>query len=149
MEDESAASQYLEGLRSERVLSGLQVIDLGCGRIPGFSRCAREFGAVVYTVDVMDADFAFFPEQVSSVSEIERKFHIQGDLNQESTIAAILDRAKSSDIATSAYLPQWSNNNGQMVYAPKNITGIALTLVKPIGCYFNADSGNVALKTMH
>lgn len=41
----------ITALRQQRVLSGMKIMDLGCGRVPAFALAARTLGATVYTAD--------------------------------------------------------------------------------------------------
>ena len=42
---------FFVNLMKDKILSGMRILDLGCGDELLFARCARRFGAEVYTVD--------------------------------------------------------------------------------------------------
>jgi hypothetical protein len=62
LSDHPAVHRVAEGqagldlLCSEKPLKGMRAIDLGCGIVPSFARCARALGAEVITMDVIGPD---------------------------------------------------------------------------------------------
>lgn len=73
LEDETTEPlEAIKKFREEQVLSGLKIIDIGCGS-PYFAVVAQKLGAEVYTTDVQD-----IPQQY----EENIKKHIQLDLNR-------------------------------------------------------------------
>ena len=71
--------EIIKILRQERVLSGIKLIDLGCG-VPNFARVAHALGAQVYTAD--DTDLS--PETKSELDG-----HVVIDLNRDNAIAIL------------------------------------------------------------
>ena len=149
--NETAVADYIHVLKRKKALSGLKVIDLGCGILPAFARCAREFGAEVYTVDVLAAEMLvqdYLPDQRSKT--LERESHIRADLNRRESIEYILERSDGPfDVATSAKLDACSDNSGELIFAPENVWGIAWSLLKPKKTYYNADRDHIEIKILH
>lgn len=97
----------IEALRREQALSGLKILDLGCGEIPAFARAARKLGAEAYTVDLIPASgFRSSPEYLSATElELEGKMHIQCDLNSQDVLRLIGERSLGFfDFVTEALL---------------------------------------------
>ena len=130
----------------------MKVIDLGSGILPAFARCAREFGAQVYTVDVIGADRLvqdYLPTE-GPARKMERDSHICTDLNARGSINLILEESDGEfDVVTSAKLHAWSDYNGKIVHAPKDVWKIAKPLLKPDRPYYNADRNYMEIKTIH
>jgi len=96
-----------EPLREAQILSGMKILDLGCGLIPTFARCARKLGADVYTVDLKSAQDLQFDEQYFTTKEreLEANNHVCGDLSNSATIDRIINiSGRDFDLVTEAHL---------------------------------------------
>ena|SRR3989344_3506624 len=71
--------EIIKMLREKQVLSGLRIIDLGCGQ-PNFAQAAHALGAQVYTADIQELD----PEAKKGLEG-----HIVIDLNQKDAIQTL------------------------------------------------------------
>lgn len=150
-------------LKEDRVLQGIKILDLGCGEEPAFSRCAREFGAEVFTVDVIaSSDFEIYQptqQDIDSSSqwnpsapdalrqlrndyelirEIENKQHIQIDLREPDAVRKILEITGGNfDLVTTAHIDSGSVHQGQKVMPPTNLDRLIQPLLKTGGTYFD------------
>ena len=142
-------SKVLHSLLEDKALTGIKILDLGCGFIPSFARCARAFGGDVYTLDVIPAsEFEFGvngPESPWSKGftqrerDIEIKKHIQANLDDPEIVNIITYKAGADfDLVTSAH-----TESGGCVYQgreyqknPREITGIAMKILKRNGIYY-------------
>lgn len=130
-----------EPLYKSQILKEMKILDMGCGRRPTFARCARRFGADVYTADkIHSKEFEYykhyFPEK-SREEEIRR--HIQTDLNNPESLEFILQNSGGNfDLVTEAHLDTEGCDNGEKV---------ALKLLKKGGVYFYA-SGWLSSRTI-
>jgi hypothetical protein len=78
--------------REAQVLSGLKVLDLGCGKNPSFALAAKAMGARVYTADAQDLD----PGIKSQLDE-----HVIVDLNDPRAASRIEEAAgRQFDLVT-------------------------------------------------
>ena len=85
----------LDDLYEHQVLSGLKVLDLGCGVIPVFARMLRAMGADVYTADLVSAEEFKIREKNKSSQfvKIEQEKHIQTNLTDTDVIAVITSKS--------------------------------------------------------
>ena len=138
----------MEILRENQILKGIKVIDLGCGHIPSFARCARAFGAQAYTADIIGAhEFAYFDGFDDGMVAAERQNHVQVDLRRDSSIDQILKSAQGHfDVVTSSMLKDEASRYGKVIEAPHNVEKIAVSLLKPRGIYYQAEKDRVVVK---
>jgi len=128
-------------LRRAQVLSGMKMLDLGCG-FPIFARASRRLGADVYTVDVASADTFEYDEQFFSAEDraLEVSRHIQLDLNDETAVETLLRATGGGfDLVTEAYLEAGWFHEGRSVSCHSG-KKIAMGLLKKGGVHFNADA---------
>lgn len=85
-DDRDEVTQRVAKLRFDQVLSGMRILDLGCG-VPYFAAAATALGATTYTADAEDFT-ARFPDQP------ER--HIVVDLREEEAVEKIREKAGDS-----------------------------------------------------
>jgi hypothetical protein len=130
----------IEALRRAQPLSGLKILDLGCGEIPSFARAARKLGAEVYTVDVIPADaFKSSPEYLSEEGrEVEGKMHVECDLNSPDALRIIGERTFGFfDFVTEALLDVPTKIAGRAGEVFSNIgRELSGALLKRGGFYF-------------
>ena len=90
--DSSQKKHWFDRLIDDRVLEGVQSLDLGCGLIPTASRALRALGAVVYTVDLEPSDkFQIEGKWInSSYAQQERDCHIVMDFTKPNARERIL-----------------------------------------------------------
>ena len=136
-------------LRRAQVLSGMKILDLGCG-FPIFARASRRLGADVYTVDVASADTFEYDERFFSAEDrtLEASRHIQLDLNGENAVETILRITGGDfDLVTEAYLEAGWFHEGRSVSCHSG-KKIAMELLKKGGVHFNADAfgNNITLR---
>ncbi len=98
----------MRSLIESKVLSGLKILDLGCGSEPTFSRVARAAGADVWTVDLIGTD-QFEYEDKSKINpktiEIENEKHIKLDLADPRAVEKIQELTGGNfDITTEGHL---------------------------------------------
>jgi len=127
-------------LRRAQILEGMRILDMGCGNLPTFARCARRFGAEVYTVDLISADefysvnYYFTKDDV----ETERMCHIQLDLGKPGVVEVIRERSGGEfDLVTEAHLETDGCYKGR---------DIAFPLLKQGGIYFIAGGWNARIE---
>jgi hypothetical protein len=132
-------------LVKEQRLKQLRVLDLGCGIKPSFSRLARNFGATVYTVDVIpSSEFVLdYNNEDNKMREIEKKHHIQTDLNHQEAISKILEKTQGGfHIITSAHLFSGSNYYGLHYDTPSDINRVIHPLLLEDGILQNGGMGH-------
>lgn len=129
-----------EPLVKAKVLSGMKILDLGCGYVPAFARCARALGADVFTVDRTAAkQFRFYTDCFSEeMQRIEVQNHIQLNSHEPNAVTAILKKTGGQfDLVTEAR------------YANDECFGgvkMAVPLLKEGGIYFLAGEDVFILK---
>jgi hypothetical protein len=126
-------------LVENQVLSGMKILDMGCGYIPSFARCARFFGAEVYTVDSTYGRFAIKdPEFPLKMREEELTKHQLHTLNRSDSVDILKESTGGEfDIVTACYL---ALGMGQGFHGGKDI---GLQLLKPSGWYYEVGSGEI------
>jgi hypothetical protein len=152
----AAGKQYLERilkaqdrkaeadkLVQEKVLAGASIIDVGCGAVPTYARCARALGAEVYTVDVLPASafdtWGLSPEEEKAVRELDSRYHVQQDLNDFSPIRKILEKTNGQvHLVTQAHL--FSGYDFKL--GRRTVENMLLDLLMPNGCYFGVNGGD-------
>ncbi|MEK9181421.1 MAG: hypothetical protein AAB786_00130 [Patescibacteria group bacterium] len=82
-------------LVEQQIMAGMKILDLGCGPIPVFARCARAMGADVWTVDLKSAEEFSFNENSFTLKQraLEIQKHIQLDLKSAEAINIIRQRS--------------------------------------------------------
>jgi len=120
----------------QKVLSGIKILDIGCGHIPTFARCSRALGADVYTLDKDPADCfyskkGFFSEEQK---QEERKRHVCLTLIKYGIHAKeaqqILDATGGNfDLITASFLDIMGEELREIVFP----------LLKPNGIYFDVN----------
>jgi len=99
---------FIHELYRKKILSGLRILDLGCGYEPAFARVSRYLGASVFTVDVIPSvTFKFnshlFPEKQRG---IESESHVQLDLNVPDAVERLRGATKGQlfHVVTQAHI---------------------------------------------
>lgn len=129
-----------KSLIEKKVLSGMKILDLGCGHAPTFARCSRHMGADVYTVDLFPASkFEEYDSIPTWLKELEIKNHIILDLNLEDAVEIIRKiSGVDFDLVAEAHL----RTDG--CYRGKEI---ALPLLKQGGVHYDGSfSGGISIK---
>jgi hypothetical protein len=129
-----------EPLYKAQILQGMKILDMGCGYIPTFARCARKLGAEVYTVDLKSADeFKSEKEHFTSEDrELEVKHHICGDLGNKSTINEIISLSGGNlDLVTEA------NLTSALFFGGKDI---AMKILPPGGYWYDPFARGIVRK---
>jgi hypothetical protein len=124
-----------------KILSGLKILDLGCGKRPYFSYLCRMMGATVYTADMIAAsDFEGIEHGIAPNSDAA-DFHIQLDLSNGDAVDKI-EKASGGkfNFVTEAHLntvmAREVNGRSELV----SFSGgkeIAKRVLIPEGVYFN------------
>lgn len=148
-ENRNKIGEIIEELIKKQVLTGLKILDLGCGSRPTFARVARAAGADVYTVDVQGAeDFEYYDKEKidARILKEEVEKHIQVDLHDEGALEMIRQKTGAEfDLVSSAHL-----ETGFGGYNFSEGKGLAMRLLKKGGLYFNAShmwlKGDVEVK---
>ena len=128
-----------DSLAKNKVLSGMRILDLGCGYKPAFAYCARILGAdKVHTVDIFPSDKLW----VSGEQKEAFDDHVQLDLRAAHAYDTLTERTQGNfDLVTSATIHE------QAAFAdlagrgapPFHLDDLALALTKKEGVYFNAE----------
>lgn len=129
-EQKSSQEEFYKKLIEAKVLSGLKVLDMGCGDRPTFARVARAAGATVYTVDIISSDDFDFNANKESFRRGESEFHIVQDLEDVGGSIANITQISGGnfDLVTSAHLETVG------VFSGKEI---ATKILKKGGVYFS------------
>lgn len=133
-------SEFIKDLREKKVLSGLKIIDLGCGR-PFFAIAAQALGARAYTTDIED------------ISERDKKYierHTILNLNQPNAIDALLDSTGGDfDIVSENIIGSTPGMRRNVsVPKPERITDIAGALLKQNGYLYYSSKSYAAADRM-
>jgi len=111
--------QQFNDWTKDKILKGLKILDLGCGRRPTFARLTRMLGADVYTVDLYSADeFNYINKSEIDPKIIEKEIekHIQLDLKNPNSIEIIKSRTGGDfDLVTEAHLTTVGFNDGEEI----------------------------------
>lgn len=96
--------QTIQGMQGD-LLSGMRILDLGCGSALIFPRFARHFGAEVFTVDSLtSSSFVGNPPSFMRTQEIQN--HIKMDIAEEDAVSHILEITGGRfDLVTASHLP--------------------------------------------
>ena len=87
--------KYFLELEKQQILSGLKLLDIGCGSQPVFARMSRALGASVFTVDRIGADKLYVIDSKKNSKEqvVEQESHIQVDMHSENATKVIKERS--------------------------------------------------------
>lgn len=118
--DLEEASSRVKRLRSEQVLDGMRILDLGCGVVPYFAAAARSLGATTYTADAEERGERF--PQLGDT-------HVKIDFRQPEAVDAIRDvTGDSLDLVTEQIIAPLPS---QYYLAPPSYLSI-LDIARPI-----------------
>jgi len=127
------AKDAVKHLREHQVLSGLRIIDLGCGKLPSFALAAHTLGASVYTADADDLNRNY---------KTQLDGHVIVDFNQPDA-ASIIQRVTGSnfDLVTEHIITPVSSSYAHVEKPkPATIVSIAGNLLKQGGyLYYTPD----------
>jgi hypothetical protein len=112
--------------REGKILSGIKIIDLGCGNKPTFALAAQALGAETYTSDAAD-----LPQE----DKEKVKSHIVLDLNQADAIQVLLNATGGNFDLVTENLTGTTPRTAKNVKRPESnrIVEIATSLLKPGG----------------
>ena len=83
----------IENLVEKKIMSGIKILDMGCGPKPTFARCCRVLGAEVWTVD-NESDFRYYrPTLPKDQCDLEDQMHIELDLVNVQAVDIIRKRS--------------------------------------------------------
>ena len=138
-EIQSELDALANSLAQNRVLSGMRILDLGCGQRPAFAYCARKLGAdKVYTVDIIPSDELW----IGNKQKEARENHIQLDLRRTDAYDVLKERTGGNfDLVASASIHEqaaFADASGRAA-PPWHLDDLALALAKDEGVYFNAE----------
>jgi len=120
-----------KALVENKIMTGIKILDLGCGSRPVFARCCSAMGADVWTVD--KDPIQYLPSQEKSFTlkqkDLEIGKHIQLNLNNSEAVKIITERSLGDfNLVTQANLIADGFDSSK-------IKAIALSLLKKGGVY--------------
>lgn len=134
----------LEQAKTDQILSGLKILDLGCGQRPFFSYVTRMLGATVYTADIIPAGNFEPIAYGSQVDPDSEQFHIQYDLNKDDAEEAIRQKSGGGfNFVTEAHLDTSTSRvvDGEHADMSTNKGGtLAKKLLIEEGIYYNGET---------
>lgn len=131
-------------LAQKQSLSGLKIIDLGCGGRPYFSVVARKLGATVYTVDILDFEGMmkqYGLKHFLSTGDLEniKNHHIVVDLKKEDSDSIINNISGGEfNFVTESHLASGAERNGREVMFFEG-RKFAKNIISPSGIYYDAN----------
>ena len=153
MEDDTVGfgSFQAEPLIQARILQGMRLLDLGCGYMPTFARCARALGSEAYTVDVIPAEDLQFYNFDDYFTQKERDTevgnHIQTDLNDPKALEKIVNASGGNfDLITSAHLHTGGFYKDKEYFPGGSLRGIVKNLLKDGGVYYRSEENQIFFK---
>lgn len=135
---QSELNSLADSLAQNAVLSGMKILDLGCGQRPAFAYCARTLGAKVYTVDIIPGNELWISDEQKEAIED----HIQLDLRKTNAYDVLKGRTGGNfDLVASSSIHEQAGfaDLAGRAAPPRHLEELALALVKDDGVYFNAE----------
>ena len=119
-------------LVDQKVLRGLKIIDLGCGRSPTYANCVYHLGGNIFTADYNA------PNQIAFVTKEMEDKHIQIDLDSQEAVKTLLKRTDGNFDFVTAATVLTTTKDPRALKAPSDarLEDIALVLLKVNGLYY-------------
>lgn len=150
----SGGPEMINNLRRKKVLTGMKILDLGCGKLPSFALTAKALGAQVYTADHRQLD-----EQIRS----QLDGHTMVNFNSPEAAQRLLEETGGNFTFVSENIIDGVPGDPSAIFYPgaSSVKNIGEKLLAKNGWYFgdtslfqqkklpSSDKANIAMQVPH